>query len=77
MTCLRAGGVGKKVELPLGGVLGSAQSPEAAAFWPEHSLLSEAAHGYLYQQEWEKYGRINASAKPQHLYLSNDGLKFF
>ena len=77
MTCLRAKGVVKKIKLPLGGVLGSAQSLQAAAFRPEHGLLSEAARGYLYRQEWENYGRIHASAKRQHLNPSNDGLDFF
>ena len=77
MTCLRAKGVVKKIKLPLGGVLGSAQSSEAAAFWPKHGLLSEAARGYLYRQEWEKYGRIHAGAKQQHLNSSNDGLELF
>ena len=77
MTCLRAKGVVKKIKLPLGGVLGSAQSLQAAAFRPEHGLLSEAARGYLYGREWENYGRIHASAKPQHLNPSNDGLEFF
>ena len=43
----------KKINLPLGGVLGSAQSLQAAAFRPEHGLLSEAARGYLQRQEWE------------------------
>ena len=77
MTCLRAKAVVKKIKLPLGGVLGSAQSLQAAAFWPEHGLLSEAARGYLYRQEWENYGRILANAKRQHLNPSNDGLEFF
>ena len=77
MTCLRAKGVVKKIKLPLGGVFGSAQSLEAAAFWPEHGLLSEAAREYLYIQEWENYGRIHASAKRQHLNPSNDGLEVF
>ena len=77
MTCLRAKGVVKKIKLPLGGVLGSAQSLQAAAFRPEHGLLSEAARGYLYRQEWENYGQIHASAKRQHLNPSNDGLEFF
>ena len=67
----------KNIDLTLGGVLGSAQSLQAAAFRPEHSLLSEAACGYLYRQEWEIYGRIHANAKRQHLNPSNDGLEFF
>ena len=62
---------------PLGGVFGSAQSLQAAASRPEHSLLSEAAHGYLQRQEWENYGRIHAKAKRRHQNLSNDGLEFF
>ena len=49
----RAKGVMEKINLPLGGVLGSAQSLQAAAFQPEHGLLSEAARGYLQRQEWE------------------------
>ena len=65
------------MKLPLGGVLGSAQSLQAAASRPEHGLLSEAACGYLYRQEWENYGRIHSSAKRQHLNSSNDGLEFF
>ena len=77
MTCLRAEGVVKKIKLPLGGVLGSAQSLQAAAIGPEHGLLSEAARGYLYRQGRENYGRIHASAKRQHLNPSNDGLEFF
>ena len=77
MTCLRAKGVVKKIQLPLGWVLGSAQSLQAAAFRPEHGLLSEGARGYLYRQEWENYGRIHASAKRQHLNPSNDILEFF
>ena len=77
MTCLRAKGVVKKIKLPLGGVLGSAQSLQAAAFRPEHGLLSEAARGYLQRQEWEIYGRIHAKAKRRHQNPSNDGLEFF
>ena len=77
MTCLRAKGVVKKNQLLLGGVLGSAQSLQAAAFQPEHGLLSEAARGYLYRQEWENYGRIHASAERQHPNPSNDSLEFF
>ena len=77
MTCLRAKGVIKKNNLPSGGVLGSAQSLQGAAFRPEDGLLSEAARGYLYRQEWENYGRIHASAKRQHLNPSNGGLEFF
>ena len=65
------------MNLPLGGALGSAQSLRAAAFRPEHGLLSEAARGYLYRQEWENCGRIHANAKRQHLTPSNDGLEFF
>ena len=57
--------------------MGSAQSLQAAAFRPEHGLLSEAARGYLYRQDWENHGRIHASAKQQHLNPSNDGLEFF
>ena len=76
MTCLRAKGVVKK-KLPLGGVLGSAQSLKAAAFRPEHGLLSETARGNPYRQEWENYGQIHASAKQQHSNPSNDGLEFF
>ena len=77
MTSLRAQVVVEKINLPLGGVLGSAESLQAAAFRPEHGLLSEAARGYLYRQEWENFGRIHASAKRQHLNPSNDGLEFF
>ena len=77
MTCLRAKGVGKKFKLPFGGVLGSAQCLQAAAFRPEHGLLSEAARGYLYRQEWENDGRSHASATRQHLNPSNDGLELF
>ena len=65
------------MKLTLGGVLDSAQSLQAAAFRPEHGLLSEAARGYVYRQEWEIYGRIHASAKRQHLNPSNDGLEVF
>ena len=65
------------MKLPLDGVLGSAQSLQAAVFWPEHGLLSKAARGYLYRQEWESYGRIHANAKRQHLNPSNDGLERF
>ena len=65
------------MELPLGGVLGSAQSLQAAAFRPEHGLLSEAALGYLQRQEWENYGRIHAKTKRRHQSLSNDGPEFF
>ena len=77
MTCLRAKGVVRKIQLPLGGVLRSAQSLKAAAFRPEHGLLSEAARGYLYRQEWENYVRSHASVKRQHLNPSNDDLEFF
>ena len=66
-----------KIKLPLGGVLGSAQSLQAAAFRPEHGLLSEAARGYLQKQEWENSGRIHAKAKRRHQNPSNDGLEFF
>ena len=51
----------KKNNLPLGGVLGSAQSLQAAVFRPEHGLLSEAARGYLQRQEWENYGNDEAT----------------
>ena len=67
----------KKIKLPLDGVLGSAQSLQAAALWPKHGLLSEAARGYLYRQEWENYGQIHANAKRQRVNPSNDGLEFF
>ena len=66
-----------KIILPLGGVLASAQSLKAAAFQPEHGLLSEAARGYLQKQEWENYGRIHAKAKRRYQNPSNDGLEFF
>ena len=67
----------KKINLPLGGVLGSAQSLQAAAFRPEHGLLSEAARGYLQRQECENYGRIHAKTKRRHQNASNDVLEFF
>ena len=56
-TCDLSQGEGsrEKIKLPLGGVLGSAQALQAAAFRPEHGLLSEAARGYLQRQEWENY----------------------
>ena len=78
-TCDLSQGEGscKKIKLPLGGVLGSAQSLQAAAFRPEHGLLSEAARGYLQRQEWWNYGRIDAKAKRRHQNPSNDGLEFF
>ena len=62
---------------PLDGVLSSAQSLLAAAFRPEHRLLSEAARGYLQRQEWENYGQIHAKTKRRHQNPSNDGLEFF
>ena len=67
----------KEINLPLGGVLGSAQCLQAAAFRPEHGLLSEAARGYLQRQEWEIYERIHAKTKRRHQNPSNDGLEFF
>ena len=65
------------MKLPLGGVLGSAQSLQAPASRPEQGLLSEAARGYLQRQEWENYGRIHAKTKRRHQNPSNDGLESF
>ena len=65
------------MKLPLGGVLGSAQSLQAAAPRPEHGLLSEAARRYLQRQEWKNYGRIHVRTKRRHQNPSNDGLEFF
>ena len=73
----QGGGSRNKIKLPLGGVFGSAQSLQAAAFCPEHGLLSEAARGYLQRQEWENYGRIHAKTKRRHQNPSNDGLELF
>ena len=77
MTCLRATGVVKKLNCPLVGSWFLLSLSRLLRFGPKHGLLSEAARGYLYRQEWEKYGRIHASAKRQHLNPSNDGLEFF
>ena len=78
-TCDLSYGEGsrEKIKLPLGGVLGSAQSLQAAASRPEHSLLSEGARWYLQRQEWENYGRIHAKAKQRHQNPSNESLEFF
>ena len=78
-TCDLSQGEGsrKEIKLPLGGVLGSAQSLQAAAFRPEHGLVSEAARVYLQRQEWENYGQIHAKGERRHQNPSNDGLEFF
>ena len=62
---------------PLGGVLGSAQSPGCCFLAQKAVYSATLSGGYLQRQEWENYGRIHASAKRQHLNPSNEGLEFF
>ena len=59
------------MELPLGGVLGSARSPACCFPAQKAAYSATLRRGYLQRQEWENYGRIHASAKRQHLNLSN------
>ena len=65
------------MKLPLGGVLGSAQSPGCCFSAQKAAYSATLSEGYLQRQEWENYGRIHANAKRKHLNPSNDGLEFF
>ena len=65
------------MELPLGGVLDSAQSPGSCFPAQKAAYSATPSRGYLQRQEWENYGRIHASARRQHLNPSNDGLELF
>ena len=65
------------MKLPLGGVLGSAQSLGCCFSAQKAAYSATLSRGYLQRQEWENYGRIHASAKRQHPNLSNNGLEFF